>query len=151
MMGVKTCCVGTSSNHSVWYFFHSLAQVFWNGNYDSHPTANAIPVNIVHKSTHEIKEYFDTTICQFVQEFIFQTNQAPKPGEEIDSVKNYSLCNIFLTLVIMQLKDTAAEGDGDRNIINQKLLFSIFKSLNSYSKYALEMFVSIAQFECLLT
>lgn len=49
------------------------------------------------------------------------------------------------------MKDTAKEGDGDRNLVNQKLLLSIFKSLGLYSKYALEMFVSIAQVESLLT
>ena len=49
------------------------------------------------------------------------------------------------------MKDRSAEGDGERNLINQKLLLSVFKSLGSYSKYALEMFTSIAQIECLLT
>lgn len=49
------------------------------------------------------------------------------------------------------MKDTAKEGDGDRNLINQKLLLSIFRSLGAYSKYAIEMFVSIAQVEYLLT
>ena len=58
---------------------------------------------------------------------------------------------IFLSVVLLQLKDTAAEADGDRNLINQKLLLLLFKSLGTYSKYALEMFVSIAQMECLPT
>lgn len=49
------------------------------------------------------------------------------------------------------MKDTAAEADGERNLINQKLLLTVFKSLGGYSKYAIEMFVSIAQIECLLT
>ena len=50
----------------------------------------------------------------------------------------------------MQLTDTAKEADGCRNLINQNILFIIFGSSNSYSKYAIEMFVSIAQIECLL-
>lgn len=49
------------------------------------------------------------------------------------------------------MKDTAKEADGDRNLINQKLLLTIFKSLNTYSKYSIEMFTSIVQVECLLT
>ena len=64
---------------------------------------------------------------------------------------NYALCCIFLAVLVMQMKDTAAEGDGNRNLINQKLLLSVFKSMGAYSKYAIEMFVSIAQIECLLT
>ena len=51
----------------------------------------------------------------------------------------------------MQLIDTTKEADGDRNLINQKILLIIFRSLNSFSKYAIEMFVSIAQIEYLLT
>lgn len=57
----------------------------------------------------------------------------------------------ILIILILQIKDTAREADGDRNLINQKFLLSVFKSLGSYSKYAIEMFVSIAQIECLLT
>ena len=40
------------------------------------------------------------------------------------------------------MKDTAQEGDGERNLINQKILLSVFKSLGAFSKYTIEMFVS---------
>lgn len=49
------------------------------------------------------------------------------------------------------MKDTAKEGDGKRNLINQKLLLTVFRSLGGFSKYSIEMFVSIAQIECMLT
>ena len=68
-----------------------------------------------------------------------------------DYVQNYALYFIFLTILILQLKDTAAEADGERNLINQKLLVSVFKSMGAYSKYALEMFTNIAQMECIIT
>ena len=61
------------------------------------------------------------------------------------------MCTSFLSLFLLQLIDTTKQGDGDRNLINQKLLLTIFRSLNSYSKYAIEIFTSIAQIECLLT
>ena len=48
------------------------------------------------------------------------------------------------------MKDIAAEADCERNLINQKLLLSVFKSMGAYSKYATEMFVSITQIECTL-
>ena len=51
----------------------------------------------------------------------------------------------------MQLIGTTKEADGDRNLINQTILLITFRSLNSFSKYSIEMFVSIAQIECLLT
>ena len=80
-----------------------------------------------------------------------QKNVATNREEEGDYVTNYALSYIFLTVLILKMKDTAAEADGERNLINQKLLLSVFKSMGAYSKYALELFVSIAQIECLLT
>ena len=66
-------------------------------------------------------------------------------------MKNYALCFSYLSSFFVQLIDTTKEADGDRNLINQKILLIIFRFLNSYSKYAIEMFVSFAQIECLLT
>lgn len=133
------------------YIVAALIKFFGMTKVDDYPTENGFPVNMIHKSDNEIKQYFDTYIGKFVSSFIFQQDQAPPPNQGDDYVKNYGLCMMYLTIVLLQLKDTAAEGDGDRNFINQKLLLSIFKSLNAYSKYAIEMFVSIAQVECLLT
>lgn len=48
----------------------------------------------------------------------------------------------------MQLTDTCAEGDGERNNINQKRLLSYFFRFISFSKYAI---TSIAQVEALLS
>lgn len=58
-------------------------------------------------------------------------------------------CFNFITILLQQ-QDTSAEADGERNLINQKLLLSVFKATGAYIKYAIEMFVSIAQVECLL-
>eukprot|EP00794_Sanderia_malayensis_P016282 gene16282-17920_t len=68
-----------------------------------------------------------------------------------DFIRNYGLQFIHLTVMLMQLKDTAAEGDGDRAAVNEKLLLSFFKANNNYSKYALEMLISIIQKEVLLS
>lgn len=51
--------------------------------------------------------------------------------EEDDLVPNYGLCFIFLTIFLLQMKDSAAEADGERNLINQKLLLSVFKSIGA--------------------
>ena len=58
-------------------------------------------------------------------------------------MKNYTLWFSHLSLFLIQLIDTTKEADGDRNLINQIILLIIFRSLNSFSKYAIEMFVSI--------
>ena len=51
----------------------------------------------------------------------------------------------------MQMKDTCSEGDGERNDINMKRLLMYFKSHGSFSKYAVEMFTSIAQKKALFS
>ena len=63
----------------------------------------------------------------------------------------YGLNIIELAVFLMQLTDTCAEGDGDRNNVNQKRLLSYFFRFNSFTKYAMEMFTSIAQVEALLS
>ena len=50
----------------------------------------------------------------------------------------------------MQMKDTCSE-DGERNDINMKRLLMYFKSHGSFSKYAAEMFTSIAQKKALFS
>ena len=116
-----------------------------------YPTWNRFQSNIVNKPLAEKERFYRDKISQFVNEHIFQRNQSPPNGVEEDYVKNYVLCYIYLTYAILQLKDTAAEAHGDRHLINQKWLLSIFRSLNSFSKYSIKMFVSIAQMEALLT
>ena len=57
----------------------------------------------------------------------------------------YGLNVIELSVFLMQINDTCAEGDGNRDIINKKRLLLYFKSHSNYSKYAVEMFTNIAQ------
>ena len=133
------------------YIVNALLHFFNMESVDVYPQENKFPVNIIHKSDDVKYQYFDLTFSKFVQNYLFQIGQAAPVGEEEDCVKNYSLCFMYFTVIILQLKDTAAEGDGGRNLINQKVLLTIFKSLSAYSKYAIEMFVSIAQMECLYT
>lgn len=42
-------------------------------------------------------------------------------------------CFIFLTIFLLEMKDTAAEADRERNLINQKLLLSVFKSMGAFT------------------
>ena len=115
------------------------------------PTKNKFPKNTSNAKPKEKEAYFSNMLEKFVDEFLFQKNTTSEANEDEDYVQNYALCHIFLTILRLQLKDTAAEADGERNLVNQKLLLMVFKSLGSHSKYALEMLVSIAQIECLLT
>ena len=73
------------------------------------------------------KDYFDEIVGKFVDKFIFLKDFT----ESDDYVRNYGQCCIFLTILLLQLKDTTKEGGGDRNLINQKLMLTIFKSFST--------------------
>lgn len=118
---------------------------------DDVPSKNKFPENISQETVEKKKKCFDDIFGSFIDQFLFQKNATTDANEEDDFVTNYGLCFIFLVILILQMKDTAAEADGERNLVNQKLLLSVFKSMGGYSKYAMEMFVSIAQIECMLT
>lgn len=100
------------------------------------------------RNFHKKKKCFDDIFGPFIDEFLFQKHNNANAMNEGDDFVTHGLCFIFLTIRLLQMKDTAAEADGERNQINQKLLLSIFKSMGSYSKYAIEMFTSIAQTAC---
>ena len=80
------------------------------------PTKNSFQHNVTSKDLTQKKLYFDQVIGDYVLQGL------PGSGDD-DYAKNYALCFVYLTLVILQLKDIAAEGEGDRNLINQKLLW----------------------------
>ena len=130
------------------YIVAAILHFFGMKSLDDKPAVHVFPKNIIHAPDDKRKEYFDEAFGKFVDKFVLQID--PHAGDE-DYIKNYGLCSIFLTILLLQMKDTAQEADGERNLINQKLLLSVFKSLGAFSKYAIEMFVSIAQMECLLT
>ena len=132
------------------YIVTAALNFFGMSDLEERPSLHTFPENIASK-TLENKKYFDDAFGKFIDKFLLQKVDVNDCCNDDDYVKNYALCFIFLAILVMQMKDTAAEGDGSRNLINQKLLLSVFKSMGAYSKYAIEMFVSIAQIECLLT
>ncbi|XP_057307902.1 uncharacterized protein LOC130645814 [Hydractinia symbiolongicarpus] len=130
------------------YIVVALMKFFGMESLEDKPSVYPFPTNFVHKSDAEKDAYMNNILTKFLDEYLLQKSP-PRDGD--DFVENYGFCVIFLTILVLQLKDAAKEGDGNRTLINQKMLLNVFKSLGSYSKYALEMFVSIAQVECLLT
>jgi len=128
------------------YIVVAALNFFGMQNFDDKPILNVFPDNIAYAGTHTRRKYFDETFAKFIDKFLLQKVNADSHDEE-DFEKNYGLCVIFLSMLIIQMKDTAAKADGNRNLINQKALLSVLKSIGAYSKYAIEMFVSISHIE----
>ena len=60
------------------------------------------------------------------------------PDEKEDRLLNYGLQVIQLGVFLMQLNDTEAEGDGERSIINWKMLMLYYRCRPRGMKYAFE-------------
>ena len=60
------------------------------------------------------------------------------PGSQDDRLFNYGLQVLQLGVMLMQLNDTEREGDGDRSLINWKMLMLYFRCRPRGMKYAYE-------------
>ena len=119
---------------------------------DDVPSQNKFTGNPEKATKEEKQMYFDNIIGKFVDKYIIQNARYVDVSQGEDYVTNYATYYIFLTTLLLQIKDAAKEADGERNLIHQKLLLNIFKTKeSSQSNYAKEMFVAVSQVEALLT
>ena len=132
---------------------------------EDEPTINAPSADLLTKK--DKKKYLHATMRRFVDQFvplhqnllgasllIDEDKEQPMSTEsdvQDDKIHNYSHHVVELGMVLMQLIDTAREGDGERSVRNWKLLTAYFKSCSNHSKYALEGFNFISQVRALLS
>ncbi|CAH3190469.1 unnamed protein product [Porites lobata] len=105
------------------YIITAVLNFFGMSDLEDTPSLHKFPQNIARETTENKKKYFDDAFGKFIDKFLLQKVNANDFYND-DYVMNYALCCIFLAVLVMQMKDTAAEGDGNRNLINQKLLLS---------------------------
>ena len=53
--------------------------------------------------------------------------------------------------MLLQLEDQARKGNGERNLMNQKLLILLFKSVSLHIKYVIETVTAVFQLEIEVT
>ena len=114
------------------YIITAVLNLFGMSDLEDTSPLHQFPQNIARESAENKKKYFDDAFGKFIDTLLLQKVNATVSYTD-DYVMNYALCCIFLAVLVMQMKDSAAEGDGTRNLINQKLLLSDFKSMGAYS------------------
>ena len=86
---------------------------------------NEFPKNIMHASQNEKDTYFDNILTKFLDTYFLQKDTLLDRTSE-DYVENYGLCIIYLTILLLQLKDTAKEGDGGKKSHKPKIFAQSF-------------------------
>ena len=94
---------------------------------DDKPTVHVLPKNIINITIEAKQKYFDEAIGGFADTFVMQKQSNSLTYDKEDYIKNCGMSCIFLAVVLLQLKDTAAEADGDRNLIT----FAHFQKLGN--------------------
>ena len=108
------------------YIVTAALEYFGMSSTDDAATINKMTANIS-KTEENKKKYFDDAFDGFINKYLFQKDDnSDDDDNDGNYIRNYALCCIFLTILILQMKDTSA-GDSERNVINQKLLLSVFK------------------------
>ena len=82
--------------------------------------------------------------------FHAEQNNVVNPPKD-DLLKNYALWVIQMGMMLLQMNDTEKEGDGERAIINSKVLLLMFRSTARSKKYAFEMLRLISKVRCQFT
>ena len=107
------------------YIITAVLNVFGMSDLEDTLSLHKFPQNIARESTENKTKYFDDAFGKFIDKFLLQKVNANDFYND-DYVMNYALCCIFLAVLVMQMKDTAAKGYGNRNLVNQKLCCQLF-------------------------
>ena len=93
-----------------------------------------------------------TNLLAIRQPSILPTPQSDiPPTSKEDGVMNYSLQVLQLGFLLMQLNDTEREGDGNRSLLNWKILMLYFRCRSRGMKYAFEAMRFITMTKALYT
>lgn len=103
------------------YIITAVLNIFGMSDLEDTLSLHKFPQNIARESTENKTKYFDDAFGKFIDKFLSQKVNA---NDFLND--DYAFCCIFLAVLVMQMKDTAAKGDRNRNLINQKLCCQLF-------------------------
>ena len=110
------------------------------------PTANS--PHSVHVQNEEYqKMYIIDTLDKFLDEYVFGNKEIPTT----DGVWCYSVNILRSFLLLADMKDAVATGNGEYLSILRKQLLAHFFSSSGFNEYAIEMFINILQCQVLLS
>ena len=114
------------------------------------PTANGPhSVNVFDEDYR--KRYMGNTLDKFLNEYVFVTENKESSSTPTNGVWCYGANVLKSHLVLADMKDAVATGNGDYLTVLRKQLLLHFFSTPGFNNYAIEMFINILQCEVLLS
>ena len=134
---------------------HQVGVDRWDGNVVQIQGKTSIKITSVLNSDKLKKDQivlWPTNLLAICQPSILSTPQSDiPPTSKEDSVMNYSLQVLQLGFLLMKLNDTEREGDGNRSLLNWKILMLYFRCRSRGMKYAFEAMRFITMTKALYT
>ena len=114
------------------------------------PTANGpCSVNV---SNEEYRErYLDSTLDKFLDEYVLVTEDKQSSPTATNGIWSHGINIMKSYLVLADMKDAVATGNGDYLTTLRKQLLMHFSSTRGFNEYAIEMFINILQCHVLLS
>ena len=129
------------------YVIEALLEFFQMMDTKHNPTANG--PHSVHMLTEAYqKSYLVNTIDSFLEKYVFGGEDNHKTA---DVVWSYCVNLMRSFLLLADIKDAVATGNGDHLAILRKQLLVHFHATPGFNEYAIEMLINILQVQVLLT
>ena len=128
------------------YVVEALMEFFQMVDAKHEPTANSPHSVHVQNEEHQ-KMYIIDTLDKFLEEYVFGNIEIPTT----DGVWCYSVNILRSFLLLADMKDAVATGNGEYLSILRKQLLAHFFSTSGFNEYAIEMFINILQCQVLLS
>ena len=133
------------------YLIEALLEFFQIVDENHKPTANGPhSVNIFNEDYR--KSYLTNTLDKFLDEYIFNDeNKESSSTDSTDGVWCYAVNRIKSYILLADIKDAAATGNGEHLTILRKQLLAHFFSTPVFNEFSIEMLINTLQMNVLLS
>ena len=132
------------------FVIEALLEFFQMDNTKHKPAANGPhSVNIFNEDYR--KGYLSSTLDKFLDEYVLETEDKESSATPTDGVWSYGINILKSYLLLADIKDAVATGNGEYLTILRRQLLPHFFSTPGFNEYAIEMFINILQCQVLLS
>ena len=130
------------------FVIEALLEFFQMEDTKQKPTVNG--PHSVHGDTEELQSYINNILDKFLDEYVFVESGDEKAGSE-DGIWCYGANIICTFLVLADMKDAVATGNGEHMSTMRKQMLLHFFSNPGFNEFSIEMLINILQCNVLLS